>query len=631
VTAYERQQSVRRAPLSATVERKEGAPSRRGHIGGLGLRNQIVVVLGLVLLPAAILSGIWTFSQYRHLCALKLAGAERAAERMASDVSDFLRNNGTIAATQFAPDDPAVTQRGRCEARLSDVLRERREYSFSAVFVDDALICVVDSGGHFMSDEHARAETSALAARLLARRTDSGPAFLHVPDGRHLMLGAVVRPPAPREAGNGGAPAAPARHVLVVTALRTAVLSYAIGAMRLGIERGTAILSADGDVIARSASPPIPDNWFPQGATTLTDAIGRLSPGESFDSAENPPARVSFEAQSQSGERFRYFLAPTVNPDLLVMTGYPEALLFASERSVLWSSLLPMLLMLIVATAGTLWVTERLIVRWITYLQRVTRVYGSGRLSVRAVRIGDAPRELAELGTAFNEMAANIAGHARQLERAAVEKDSLLRELHHRVKNNFQVIVSLLSLHKRAAAPEDSADGDGLRFIEDHVQAMSVAYRVGYSSGDLGETPLAELMHDVIDCLRRTAGVAEADIVEMPPATGHIVDLDRAIGIALYLAALLPAYLDAVKRSPAGVARKAVIGAEVRTTGRATAELRLTLDTAPALPVAVSPLKERLARAYIRQLGAAVVEPEAGRSAESPRREIAIPLGAADA
>ncbi|MFD2248861.1 signal transduction histidine kinase [Pseudochelatococcus lubricantis] len=616
MTANERQRSARQAvPPARDRERSGGA---RPHIGSRGLRSQIVIVLSLVLLPAAIISGLWTWSQYRHLRTIKLAGATRAAERVAADINEFLRNNSVVAATQFARTDPAVSRRDRCEVRLSDVLRERREYSFAAVLVDDAVICVVDTGAHFVSDDDARAEVKAMYGRLLARPAgENGSTFLPLPDERLLILGARVR----SAADEAPPPPAEERRVFVITGLRTNVLSYTIGAMRLGIDRGSAILSADGDVIARSSTPAIGDNWFPDGPSTLADAIGRLPPGENF------------AAQSQSGEQFRYFLASTVNPDLLVLTGYPETLLFASERSVLWSSLAPLLLMLAVATVGTLWVTERLVVRWITYLQRVTRVYGSGRLSVRAVRIGNAPRELAELGTAFNEMAANVASYARQLEHAAVEKDTLLRELHHRVKNNFQVIVSLLSLHKRAAdaqaRPTAPAEGDGLRFIEDHVQAMSVAYRVGYSSGDMGETPLAELMHDVIDCLRRTADMAEADIVEIPPAAGHVVDLDRAIGIALYLAALLPAYLDAVKRAAPdadGRTPKATVSAEVATAGPASGPLRLAIGTVPGIAIAVSPLQERLARAYIRQLGATSVD-----NGEPSRRTIVIPLDRLDA
>ncbi|MFT0891298.1 histidine kinase dimerization/phosphoacceptor domain -containing protein [Pseudochelatococcus sp. G4_1912] len=599
---------------SAAQEAVDSEPETNSR----GLRSQIIIALGMVLIPAALAACFWAFVQNQRLYDIKISTAERAADRVAGEISSLLRDNTITAATQFSPNDKTISDPSHCKNQMTNFLRERREYSFSALFVNQAMVCFADTTGLFNNDEAAIAEIAKIRDQLRKQQSYGiNPAVVRSEDGHHLLLGTKV---ISNEA------AAKPSEVFLVSALRTSVLSYNLIASRLGIDRGTAVITAQGDVIVQSTSSSLTDNWFPAHATAITDALSREIP------------ITSLATLSQSGEPFHYFIAPTVNPDLFVLTGYPDASLFALERSILWSSLLPPLLMLIVAGIGALWATERLVVRWIRYLQRVTRLYGSGRLSVRAVHIRDAPREIAELGDAFNDMATNIAEQTYQRERAAQEKETVLRELHHRVKNNFQVIVSLLSLHKRAEETSHSnkveaqTDINGLRFIEDHVQAMSVAYRVGYSSGDLGEAPLAELMHDVIDSLIRTSHVSENDVLEVPPAAGYFVDLDRAIGIALYIAAVLPAYLDTIRRAPPNMLRpKVLVSAKVTAAaGEDNSEaqtktpigyLQLTFATLPLQSVTPSALQERLARAYVRQLNAKTVLSE-----ETGENTIIIPL-----
>lgn len=587
--------------------------ARPPRAAGGRLRGRILLALGLVLIPAALIAAIWTFVQDRQLRDIKLAAATRASQRVASDVNAFLRDASLVAATQFSPSKPSTANPQQCDERMRNVLRERRDYGFAALVVNGELVCLHDSGGYLPPGDRAIAAIDAFRldmADQLARAVS--PAFTLSPDGRHLVLGISV-PPRDGEAGIDAA------RVLAIFALRVDVLAYAISATRLGIDRGTAIMTREGGTIVQSSSISPAADWFPANGEVLHSML----------SAPQPPASVS--ARAGSGEPSHYFVAATANPDLRVLTGYPDAFLFATERSILLGALLSPMIMLAATAAGAFWAVERLVVRWITYLQRVTRVYGSGRLSARAVHVADAPGELADLGMSFNQMADNIASHARQLERAALEKETLLRELHHRVKNNFQVIVSLLSLQRRSTQADadlaPAANTDGMRFIEDHVQALAVAYRLGYSSGDMGEARPAELIHDVIDCLRRSAGLTCDDIIEEPPPAGHSVDLDRAIGIALYLAAALPAYLDAVGQGEPGEERPkvrvsaAIDGAGVSGDPAAppvhphprhprdarAGTLRLSFAMVPARPVSASPLHARLARAYIRQLDATPV------------------------
>lgn len=614
--AEKRQRFSKSIRLRKIMQRR-GADSR-------GLRTQIIIAVGMVLIPAALVACAWIFIQNQRLYDLKLSAATHAAERIASEISTIFRDANTTAAMQFLPNDKELTDQSLCQNRVSELLREKREYSFIALYVNQQLVCYGDSGGYINNETNAAADIASMRYRLREQQTGAiNPVVLRATDGRHLLLGTSVLP-------DETAVATQTPDVFVIAALRTTALLHTISSMRLGIDHATAVITTEGDIIAQTYSSTIAPNWFPKGNVTQKGTLKPLAPDNGFTSL------------SQSGEPFHYFTAATINPDILILTGYPDDLLFAPERAILWSSMLPPLIMLAVAFIGVLWATERLVVRWVKYLQRVTRVYGSGRLSVRAVHIHDAPRELAELGQAFNDMAANMADHAYQRERDAHEKATLLRELHHRVKNNFQVIASLLNLHKRAsghasAASHADAEASSLRVIEDHIQAMSIAYQVGYSTGDLGETPLAELLHGVVGCLCRNTGLPHEDVIEAQPPADYYIDLDHAVGIALYLAAILPTYLNVVQRTPPEQPRpKVLVSADVFAADEyyhtnempvaaqstySLSYLRLRLRTYPAQPVLHPPLQERLAHAYVRQLNAKV---KAGN--EGQENTIIIPL-----
>ena len=92
---------------------------------------------------------------------------------------------------------------------------------------------------------------------------------------------------------------------------------------------------------------------------------------------------------------------------------------------------------------------------------------------------------------------------AQSLDADMPDPITLVRELNHRVKNNFQIIVSLMNLRKRMMPPERRED---IRFIEEHVQSMSVAYRLVYATGSMIEVSLTELVTEVLSGLRQIAG-----------------------------------------------------------------------------------------------------------------------------
>ena len=83
------------------------------------------------------------------------------------------------------------------------------------------------------------------------------------------------------------------------------------------------------------------------------------------------------------------------------------------------------------------------------------------------------------------------------------EKDILLHEVHHRVKNNLQVISSLISLQTDAlTGPGRAAVGN----IRDQVRAMALVHEQLYQAGDFGRIDLAGYAQKLLMQLWRAHG-----------------------------------------------------------------------------------------------------------------------------
>lgn len=96
------------------------------------------------------------------------------------------------------------------------------------------------------------------------------------------------------------------------------------------------------------------------------------------------------------------------------------------------------------------------------------------------------------------------------------EKEILLREVHHRVKNNLQLIVSLLNL--QAAYADGAADRE--RFIEsrNHVASMALAHEELYRANDLASVNVADYVERLARKLVLSSVDAEVELaLDLPP------------------------------------------------------------------------------------------------------------------
>jgi two-component sensor histidine kinase len=140
--------------------------------------------------------------------------------------------------------------------------------------------------------------------------------------------------------------------------------------------------------------------------------------------------------------------------------------------------------------------------------------------------------EIGDLARNFNGLADRIQSYAQRLEALVEERTGLLREVHHRVKNNLQVVTSLISL----ALEEPGRDpGRIIAEIQSRVMSMALVHDQIYSSPDLETIDCASLVAEIVGL--SAAGFVPLDIgIE---AGRLALRLDLAIPFALLLNELL--------------------------------------------------------------------------------------------
>lgn len=149
---------------------------------------------------------------------------------------------------------------------------------------------------------------------------------------------------------------------------------------------------------------------------------------------------------------------------------------------------------------------EALVMQWLSYLERLSHAYAKGRYSVRPVRLQQAPEEFRSLGEAVEAMAAGVEHRDQALRDALDEQTVLLREVHHRVKNNLQIVGSLLSL--QAARATDPAAKEALLDALVRIDAMSLGQRFMQQQEDEEQVVSDELFESFLTQARARLGSA---------------------------------------------------------------------------------------------------------------------------
>ena len=191
---------------------------------------------------------------------------------------------------------------------------------------------------------------------------------------------------------------------------------------------------------------------------------------------------------------------PIANGQLQAVVGNFVPRITTSERLML---LLPFLMWLVAAAISWALVSG-LLIRPLRRLQRAVVEYQPGDPDYRLpTKLGPAT-EIKDLRDAFGRAVDRVETSERDMASALDGQRRLVREVHHRVKNNLQVVASLLNIHGRNA--ESPLARDAYSSIGRRVGALSIVHRNHYAEMEENRgIALRPLISELAAELRATA------------------------------------------------------------------------------------------------------------------------------
>ncbi|QHV95118.1 tetratricopeptide repeat-containing sensor histidine kinase [Spirosoma endbachense] len=118
----------------------------------------------------------------------------------------------------------------------------------------------------------------------------------------------------------------------------------------------------------------------------------------------------------------------------------------------------------------------------------------------------------------------------QDLRRLLAEKERLLKEIHHRVKNNLQVVMSLLN--SQASYLSDNAALSAIQQSQHRLQAMALIHQKLYQAEGIARIPMDDYIQEVVAYLRES--------YELPQPIGYDVQVE-------------PIELDVIQAVPLGL------------------------------------------------------------------------------
>lgn len=438
------------------------------------LGTRIAALLSLALLPLGLITIVQTYrvldEANAHLDAA-LIGETLRATRSERGV---IRAGVGVAEAVAASLPETAEDLTECRGYMRDIVSRTSNVDFAGFIETSGLMDCTSTGESVDLSESAEFQAAIDQPRLIIRGTPQGQIT-----GRPAV---VISLPVVSDANVIG-------FVTIALTHNRLVVDEETGASMRPIDIMT--FDAQGEVMT---------------ATDIDRAAG-LVPANRALRALAGAGSIHFRDVSMSGQDLIYTVSPLVEGAVYALAVWPATLAWGPGDLLRWTLptvVLPVL-MWIASLSVAYFAVHRLVIRHIDRLRRRMRLFS--RFRRIDVESGDdrLPTELREVTDTFVTMAHTIQREEAELENSLREKDLLLREVYHRVRNNLQLISSMNNMQIRAA--ETTETKRTLRRLQDRIMALSTIHAALYQAPALSKIRADDL---VVSLAQQVAAKAQA-------------------------------------------------------------------------------------------------------------------------
>jgi two-component system, sensor histidine kinase PdtaS len=550
-------------------------PDRSGVTEGVGFR--VAFLLAIVLLPLTVISVVKSMTVMEESRARSEAALMGETMRAASGELRLIQQARGAATVLSNAIWPVAQNNTECVTLMRRLLEEGKQYSLVA-YVPETGISVCNSEG----------KTFDFNNDPLFIRASKKPETSFAVKAKGLVSGSsvlVISHPVFDEAG----------------AYRGLVsLSLPHSGLRVAEDSGT------------DEHEPLTMITYDSKGNVLTasqqlDDIGIAIPGNRSLAALTGNRVLSFTATSETGVLRTFSVVPLVPDELYALGSWPPA---GVGQGPGFRGNLPVLVPLLmwIASVVVAWLAvERQVIRHVQKLGRSIVSFAGGTRLVGDIDVSGAPSEIREMADAYEQMTETILHDEAELEDMVHQKEVLLREVHHRVKNNLQLIASIMNMQMRRTKSEEARSI--MKGLQDRVMSLATIHRELYQTAGLSDIHADELLAMIVRQItnmadrpdRRFTVHTEFDNIRMIP--------DQAVPLGLLVS---EAITNALKYATNGRDTSALLWVTLKRIDDNRAELRIRNTTVQSLPEIgeVGPessgLGTQLISAFAMQIGGSV-------------------------
>lgn len=314
---------------------------------------------------------------------------------------------------------------------------------------------------------------------------------------------------------------------------------------------------------------------------------------------------MTFSGPNVAGDQRTFAVIPMVERSLYVLASWsppPTSGSGLGEQIPLWAFPTAMWL----ASLVVAWLAaEHQVLRHVRSLRSSITAFAGGSRTVEVPDLDRAPKELRDMGDAYEQLVDSVLHDEAALEDTIHQKEVLLREVHHRVKNNLQLIASIMNLQMRKAVTPEARTL--IKGLHDRVMSLSSVHRELYQTSGLTDVRADELLSAITTQVLRMGAspsrplnlTTELDPIRLTP--------DQSVPLSLLLTEALT---NVLKHAGGSSSRRIELTVSLSRLPEGRARLRIANSLPPRGPDDTVPpradttgMGEQLLNAFAMQLG----------------------------